>query len=93
MQRLGSDVTPPRLLFPEATRIVPADEDRGNVQATATYNPLIAQNAPQLKAVTSILRLPPGSRPFVVFGPYVRLHNIYHQTNIDVNVDLVPERL
>ncbi|TFK28523.1 RNA helicase [Coprinopsis marcescibilis] len=32
-------------------------------------NPLVAGNAPQVKAVVSIAHLPVGSPPFVVFGP------------------------
>lgn len=33
------------------------------------FNPLIAQNPPQLQAVTSIAQRAPGSVPFVIFGP------------------------
>ncbi|KAJ6572162.1 P-loop containing nucleoside triphosphate hydrolase protein [Mycena capillaripes] len=33
------------------------------------FNPLIATNAPQLQAVVSIVKRPPGSVPFVIFGP------------------------
>ncbi|EEB90574.1 hypothetical protein MPER_11197, partial [Moniliophthora perniciosa FA553] len=34
-----------------------------------TFNALIATNARQMQAVTSIIRMPPGSVPFVIFGP------------------------
>ncbi|KAI3612884.1 rna helicase [Moniliophthora roreri] len=34
-----------------------------------TFNALIATNARQMQAVTSIVRMPPGSVPFVIFGP------------------------
>jgi len=38
-----------------------------------TFNPDIETNPAQKRAVSSIVRLPPGSPPFIVFGPYVHL--------------------
>jgi len=33
------------------------------------YNALISKNEPQMQAVVSIATLPPGSAPFIIFGP------------------------
>ncbi|KAM6492610.1 P-loop containing nucleoside triphosphate hydrolase protein [Amanita muscaria] len=54
-----------RVLFPEAHHV----RSQSGGGAIKTINPLIQKNALQLKAVTGIVNSPPGSVPFVVFGP------------------------
>jgi len=56
----------PRLQFPLLAHVKPQTAQGG---AIVTYNPDIETNPAQKRAVTSIVRLPPGSPPFVVFGP------------------------
>ncbi|KDQ06709.1 hypothetical protein BOTBODRAFT_121128 [Botryobasidium botryosum FD-172 SS1] len=59
-----------RILFPAVEDI--ADASVAPVEAfqnAPLYNPLVAQNLPQLQAVASIVTQPAGSTPFVVFGP------------------------
>ncbi|KAI0048937.1 P-loop containing nucleoside triphosphate hydrolase protein [Auriscalpium vulgare] len=56
-----------RVLFPTQQHVdgmVPS-----NVSMMNFYNGLLAGNAPQRAAVSAIVRLPPGSVPFVIFGP------------------------
>ncbi|KAJ7676472.1 P-loop containing nucleoside triphosphate hydrolase protein [Mycena rosella] len=58
-----------RVLFPLPLH-VPAGSYPTPASARLTvFNPLIATNAPQLQAVVSIVKRPPGSVPFVIFGP------------------------
>ncbi|KAH8102228.1 P-loop containing nucleoside triphosphate hydrolase protein [Cristinia sonorae] len=68
-EALSSAFNPERILFPRASDILlnappPVDGFRHRL-----FNRLLADNTPQLQAVTSICHLPPGSVPFVVFGP------------------------
>jgi helicase MOV-10 len=70
-QALNTDFREDRILFPEARhllqgRIMSNEELRLNL-----FNPLIANNELQLQAIGSILSLPAGSPPFIVFGPFV----------------------
>ncbi|KAG8893509.1 hypothetical protein FRB99_001899, partial [Tulasnella sp. 403] len=69
-QALHCPFFPARVVFPEAEHIedleAPTPED---MQAVQVYNPNLATNEPQLKAVTAIVNRPPGSVPFVIFGP------------------------
>ena len=60
--------TPPvhRLQFPLLTHVKPQIALQ---EAIATHNPDIETNPAQKRAVSSIMRLPPGSPPFIVFGP------------------------
>lgn len=55
-----------RLQFPLLTHVKPLIALEGVIE---TYNPDIETNPAQKRAVTSIVRLPPGSPPFIVFGP------------------------
>ncbi|EIW74374.1 RNA helicase [Coniophora puteana RWD-64-598 SS2] len=64
-QALDTAFAVDRLLFPVLDHVLPFNPGR----AFRPFNPLIARNPPQLLAVTSILRQPPGSSPFVIFGP------------------------
>ncbi|KAJ7199239.1 P-loop containing nucleoside triphosphate hydrolase protein, partial [Mycena pura] len=58
-----------RVLFPLPGHVPKAPYPTpANTQITV-FNPLIAANAPQLQAVVSIVKRPPGSVPFVIFGP------------------------
>ncbi|KAG8895100.1 hypothetical protein FRB99_000766 [Tulasnella sp. 403] len=69
-QALHCPFFPARVVFPEAKHIqdlkAPTPED---MRAVQVYNPHLATNEPQLKAVTAIVNRPPGSVPFVIFGP------------------------
>jgi hypothetical protein len=63
-----------RLLFPlEGATFDPASfgvTREMNVDLQ-TFNSLISSNRKQLEAVNAILERPPGSTPFVIFGPLV----------------------
>ncbi|KAJ7034547.1 P-loop containing nucleoside triphosphate hydrolase protein [Mycena alexandri] len=69
-QHLALDTvfTEDRVLFPLPLHVPNVPYPRPN-RILKVFNPLIATNAPQLQAVTSILKRPPGSVPFVIFGP------------------------
>ena len=56
----------PRLHFPLLTHVKPQLAPQRELVA---YNPDIETNPAQKQAVSSILKLPPGSPPFVVYGP------------------------
>jgi helicase MOV-10 len=56
----------PRLQFPLLTDVKPKMTLQGDI---VTYNQDIETNPAQKRAVSSIVRLPPGSPPFIVFGP------------------------
>lgn len=62
----------PRLHFPLLAHVEPQTALQG---AIVTYNPDIETNPAQKRAVSSIVRLPPGSPPFIVFGPWVHFLN------------------
>ncbi|KAG6825942.1 hypothetical protein H0H92_001791 [Tricholoma furcatifolium] len=64
-QALDSAFSEDRVLFPER-RHIPKTMPNVSIQPV---NPVIGKNAPQLQAVTSIVKQPPGSLPFVIFGP------------------------
>lgn len=67
---VNSDFSPDRVLFPDASHIAglrrPSDTEMSRI---TTFNPFIATNPPQLEAVTAIVNRPPGSVPFVIWGP------------------------
>ncbi|KDR68388.1 hypothetical protein GALMADRAFT_78731 [Galerina marginata CBS 339.88] len=58
-----------RVLFPRVSHLPLGAARRPSSVAMKLFNPLISTNQPQLQAVASIVTLPPGSPPFVVFGP------------------------
>jgi helicase MOV-10 len=63
-----------RLLFPtEAHLLLKQHPSRIDKQAIITKlnNKQITKDPEQLDAITSIVRAPPGSPPFLIFGPYV----------------------
>lgn len=62
------EATPPvlRLQFPVWSHVKPQTMTQGTI---VTFNPDIETNPAQKRAVSLILRLPPGSPPFIVFGP------------------------
>ncbi|KAK2465577.1 hypothetical protein APHAL10511_002469 [Amanita phalloides] len=55
-----------RVLFPERGHIQSPRLTNSQIKA---FNPLIQKNAVQLRAVTTIVNSPPGSIPFIIFGP------------------------
>ncbi|KDQ06712.1 hypothetical protein BOTBODRAFT_39425 [Botryobasidium botryosum FD-172 SS1] len=67
-QALDQPAPSNRLLFPTAANILPMQAAPSQL-AAQLKNRKIANNPPQLQAVTSILSQPPGSVPFIVFGP------------------------
>lgn len=67
-QALGSAFAPERLLFPMQLHVHARTDDTAPIRP---HNRILANNARQLEAVSAIVNNPPGSVPFVVFGPYV----------------------
>ncbi|KAJ8688713.1 hypothetical protein PTI98_013472 [Pleurotus ostreatus] len=65
-QAMESAFSPERLLFPASSHLL---IDQVPVLSLRIENPLIGENAPQKQAVMSIVKQPPGSAPFVIFGP------------------------
>lgn len=59
-----------RVLFPERVHLLSSRLAEPPIKA---IDPLIQQNPLQLKAATSIVNSPPGSVPFIIFGPCVLL--------------------
>ena len=59
-----------RVLFPECADLPSLRLAEPPIKA---IDPLIQQNPLQLKAATSIVNSPPGSVPFILFGPCVLL--------------------
>lgn len=68
-QALDTAFAPARLLFPTAANNLNGPTRPPGGSGLTMFNSLIANNPPQMQAVASILRLPQGSPPFVVFGP------------------------
>ena len=67
---LGTAFTSDRVLFPGEAHITSRETPTTvEMQEIRAVNRLIETNLPQLLAVTSILHMPDGSVPFVVFGP------------------------
>jgi len=61
-----------RILFPNVTHSSALSRERGASKGKSRYyDHNIATNPQQELAIRSITRLPPGSPPFVLFGPYV----------------------
>lgn len=65
-QALLSEFREDRVLFPTQAH---AQAGRPFEYMGLIYNPLIEDNPPQLLAINSIVSQPPGSTPFIVFGP------------------------
>lgn len=65
-QALEANFALPRLLCPQVADVL---LERPPDMLARVHNPLIANNPAQLQAVSSIVSLPPGSPPFIVFGP------------------------
>ncbi|KAJ6469382.1 P-loop containing nucleoside triphosphate hydrolase protein [Mycena sanguinolenta] len=66
---LGTEYSEDRVLFPLPSHVPTVPYPTQASARLEVFNPLIAANAPQLQAVVSIVKRPPGSVPFVVFGP------------------------
>ncbi|KAG8746581.1 hypothetical protein FRC10_004433 [Ceratobasidium sp. 414] len=64
-QALATAFVEPRVLFPAPTH----EKQKRAIGHVTTINPLVQGNLPQLTAVKSIMGLPGGSPPFVIFGP------------------------
>jgi helicase MOV-10 len=69
-QALGTSFNDDRVLFPHSRDLKRATTPTtSEVARIRCFNSLVGQNPPQLQAVSVILSLPPGSPPFIVFGP------------------------
>lgn len=64
-QALVTAFTPERIFFPIRPHIFAKPRNT----PFSLYNSNLANNAPQLDAMTSIVKSSPGSVPFIVFGP------------------------
>lgn len=64
-QALDTAFTQARILLPLQSHVQPQTMR----PPFRVLNPIIATNAPQLAAVTSIVKQKPGDVPFVIFGP------------------------
>lgn len=70
-QGLNTAFTESRVLFPDAKDISKLrPPSRAEMSALRLTDRKIMENPPQLEAVAAILNRPPGSVPFVIFGPY-----------------------
>ena len=58
-----------RVLFPVLSHLPVGDVRTKRDVSLKLYNALLSKNEPQVQAVVSIVALPPGSAPFIVFGP------------------------
>lgn len=71
-QALDTAFNPKRILFPGAEHVAnlkpPTQAQKDTLRL---IDRKIADNPPQLEAIAAIVNRPPGSIPFVVFGPYV----------------------
>ena len=61
--------TEDRVLFPVVRHLPSGGPPSVPKSALKVYNTLISRNGPQLQAVVSVVAQPPGSLPFVIFGP------------------------
>ncbi|GLB39145.1 putative helicase [Lyophyllum shimeji] len=68
-QALDSAFAEERVLFPNRTHLPDGPYPKQANARLRVVNPLIGTNAPQLQAVISIVKQPPGSLPFIIFGP------------------------
>lgn len=61
-----------RILFPTTANSSAISRREGaNKRKLSYHNSNIVNNEQQQLAIRSIVRLPPGSPPFILFGPYV----------------------
>lgn len=68
-QALDSALHSDRILFPTNVNVIQTATSLVGTLRIRVYNKLIATNPPQLQAVNTVLNQPPGSPPFVLFGP------------------------
>ncbi|KAF9057242.1 P-loop containing nucleoside triphosphate hydrolase protein [Panaeolus papilionaceus] len=68
-QALEAPYTPPRVFFPSKTDLNHLVSGRQTDRPIKLFNRLIETNERQLKAVTGVLAMQPGSMPFIIFGP------------------------
>lgn len=69
-QALDTAFVQDRLLLPRIAKISMPPKPSADPRIRC-FNKNIETNTAQLQAVRSIIQQPPGSLPFVVFGPYV----------------------
>ena len=61
--------TPSRILFPEPTHVGTRNTSAAMNSPQPWFNPLIANNTPQVQAINRILQRSGVLAPFIVFGP------------------------
>jgi helicase MOV-10 len=68
-QAMDAVFTEDRVLFPLVMHLPSSGPPSASKAALKVYNTLISSNEPQLQAIISVVAQPPGSLPFVIFGP------------------------
>ncbi|KAL0958006.1 hypothetical protein HGRIS_000180 [Hohenbuehelia grisea] len=72
-QAIGLDFAEERVLFPVESHLLSTSTSRSLIAPRPVdlrfFNQLVEANLPQARAVTSIVGQPPGSPPFILFGP------------------------
>ncbi len=79
--------TEDRVLFPLIKHLSTSPVKTQKDVSVRVYNSLISSNGPQLQAVISILAAPPGSPPFIVFGPYDKIY--FNFLSVSSNLSLI----
>ncbi|KAH7327649.1 P-loop containing nucleoside triphosphate hydrolase protein [Rhizoctonia solani] len=71
IQALNMDTKRPEVLFPQVNDITGLPIPAQNLEhpEIELYNNTIGANVEQRSAITRVIQLPPGSPPFIIFGP------------------------
>ncbi|KAG8686305.1 hypothetical protein FRC11_009171 [Ceratobasidium sp. 423] len=73
IQALGVKPKRPEVLFPQVEDVTASSIATQNLEGSAAemelYNNIIGANEEQRNAILKVVRLPPGSPPFIIFGP------------------------
>ncbi|CAE6369801.1 unnamed protein product [Rhizoctonia solani] len=71
IQALNMTPKRPEVLFPQVEDVTRSSISAQNLEDAEIelYNHIIGSNEEQYNAITKVIRLPPGSPPFIVFGP------------------------
>ena len=77
-QALTLKVDLTRLLFPDLDHVRTGAVSIEQMTAISPVNRLIGEDHEQLMAVAAIVHQPPGSVPFVIFGPSAHLLSSYY---------------
>ncbi|CAE6495202.1 unnamed protein product [Rhizoctonia solani] len=71
IEALAMNTKRPEILFPRVEDITTSSIATQHLEGPEIelYNPVIGSNEEQRNAITRVIRLPPGSPPFIIFGP------------------------